>query len=136
MKNNDTTILALALGIPSATLLSIALLLAFRFQYRPLQRREFPTPTVSTNSPAPTDLVDLYYGIPLEQRPPRIIAPIPRRPILLDDFDRVAGSEEGGVPELISPIIPERRPPTPPGRHTPIIVVSPTTSAEDPPYAP
>ncbi len=37
---------------------------------------------------------------------------------------------------MASPIIPERRPPTPPRRCTPIIVISPTTSAEDPPYAP
>ncbi len=37
---------------------------------------------------------------------------------------------------MISPIIPARKPPTPPRRCTPIIVVSPTTSAEDPPYAP
>ncbi len=77
MENNNATILALALGIPSATLLSIALLLTFRFQYRLLQRRENPTPTVPTNSPAPTNLVDPYYGILLEQRPPQIIAPIP-----------------------------------------------------------
>ncbi len=136
MENDDATILALALGIPSATLLSIALLLAFRFQYRPLQRREVLTPTVPTNSPAPSDPVDPYYGIPLEQRPPRIVAPLPHRPILIDNFTRIARSEEGGIPESISPVIPERRPPTPPRRRTPIVVVSPTTSAKDPPYAP
>ncbi len=135
MENDDTTILALTLGIPSATLLSIALLLAIRFQYRPLQRREDLNPTVPTNSPAPSDPVDPYYGIPLEQRPPRIIAPIPRRPIPLDDFARVAGSEEG-VPESTSPIIPEKRPPTPPRRRMPLVVISTTASTEDLPYTP
>ncbi len=67
MESDDVNILALALGIPSATLLSIALLLAFRFQYRLLQTREVPTPTVPTNSPAPSDPTDPHYGIPLEQ---------------------------------------------------------------------
>ncbi len=78
MENDNAAILAISLGIPSATLLSIALILAFTFRYRPLQRIEHLTPTVPTNSPAATDLVDPYYGIPLKQRPPRIVAPIPR----------------------------------------------------------
>ncbi len=67
MENDNTMILAISLGIPSATLLSIVLILAIRFCYRPLQRIEHLTPTVPTNSPAPSDLVDPYYGILLEQ---------------------------------------------------------------------
>ncbi len=140
MDSDDATTLTLALGIPSATLLSIAFLLTLRIQHRQLQRREDLTPTVPTDSPAPRpdspDLVDPYYGIPLEQRPPRIIAPIPHRPIPINDFTRVTELNEGGIPESISPVIPEGRPPTPPRRRTPIIVISPTTPTEDPPYAP
>ncbi len=78
MDSNDATILALALGIPSATLLSIAFLLALRIEHRQLQARRIRNPTVPTNSPAPSPPpVDPYYGIPLEQRPPRILAPLP-----------------------------------------------------------
>ncbi len=44
MDSNDATILALSLGIPSATFLSIAFLLALRIQHRQLQARETPTP--------------------------------------------------------------------------------------------
>ncbi len=78
MDSNDATILALALGIPSTTLLSIAFLLALRIQYQQLQARRIRNPTVPTNSPAlfPPP-VDPYYGILLEQRPPRILAPLP-----------------------------------------------------------
>ncbi len=67
MENDDAMILAISLGIPSTTLLSIVLILAIRFHYRPLQRIEHLAPTVPTNSPAPSDLIDPYYGIPLEQ---------------------------------------------------------------------
>ncbi len=77
MDSNNATILALALGIPSATLLSIAFLLALRIQHRQLQERRIPNPTVPTNSPTPSDPVDPYNGILLEQRPPRILAPLP-----------------------------------------------------------
>ncbi len=129
--DNNATILALALGIPSTTLLSIALLFAARLHLRQQQRREASNPTVPTNSPAPSNPADPYYGIPLKQRPPRIIAPLPRRPIPINDFNRVTRSVEGRVSESTSPIIPEARPPTPPRRRMPVIIVSPTTSARD-----
>ncbi len=81
MDSNNATILALSLGIPSATFLSIAFLLALRIQHRQLQAREILTPTVPTvpdDIPAPpSPPVDPYYGIPLEQRPPRVLAPLP-----------------------------------------------------------
>ncbi len=135
MDSNDATILTLALGIPSATFLSIAFLLVLRIQRQQLQARRIPNPMVPTNSPAPPSPIDPYYGIPLEQRPPRIVAPLPHRPIPLNKFNRVARSEEGSL-ELISPILHVLRPPTPPRRCTPVIVISPTTTTEDPPYAP
>ncbi len=91
MDSNDATILGLALGIPSATLLSIAFLLVLRIQHRQLQAQRIPNPTVPTNSPAPpSPPPDPYYGIPFEQRPPRINAPLPHRPIPLREFDRAA----------------------------------------------
>ncbi len=68
MDSNDTTILALALGIPSATFLSIAFLLVLRIQHRQLQAQRIPNPTVPTNSPASSPPpIDPYYGILLEQ---------------------------------------------------------------------
>ncbi len=141
MDSNDTTILALSLGIPSATLLSIAFLLALRIQQRQLQARETLTPTVPTASAAPIDIpatpsppVDPYYGIPLEQRPPRVLAPLPRQPIPLNDFARVAEQETvGGTSGSTSTKIPERRPPTPPRRCQPVIILSPSTTAADSP---
>ncbi len=74
MENNDGPIIAISLGIPSATLISIALILAIRFRYRSLRQVEAPhiAPTVTTTPTLESD------GIPLEQQPPRIIAPIPR----------------------------------------------------------
>ncbi len=51
MDINDATILALALGIPSATFLSIAFLLVLRIQHRQLQAWRIPNPTVPTNTP-------------------------------------------------------------------------------------
>ncbi len=135
MDSNDATILALALGIPSATFLSIAFLLVLRIQHRQLQAWRILNPTVSTNSPTPPSPVDPYYGIPLEQRPPRIVAPLPRWPIPLNEFNRAAGSEERPA-ESISPSIPPPRPPTPPRRHMPVIIISPTTTTEDSLYAP
>ncbi len=136
MDSNDTTILALALGIPSATLLSIAFLLVLRIQHRQLLAQRIPNPTVPTNTPVPSPPpVDPYYGILLEQRPPRVNAPLPRRPIPLNEFDRAARSEENSL-RSVSPIFTAPRPPTPPRRRTPVIVVSPTTSADDHPYAP
>ncbi len=136
MDSNNTTILALALGIPSATFLSIAFFIALRIQHRQLQAREDPTPTVPTTPPTPPNPADPYYGISLEQRPPRILAPLPHRPIPINNFNRVADSDQGRVSESISPIILEARPPIPPRRHAPIIVLSTTATAEDTPYAP
>ncbi len=69
----------LALGIPSATLLSIAFLLVLRIQHRQLLAQRIPNPTVPTNTPVPfPPPVDPYYGIRLEQRPPRVNAPLPQ----------------------------------------------------------
>ncbi len=133
MDSNDATILALALGIPSATFLSIAFLLVLRIQHRQLQAQRILNPTVPTNSPAPSPPpVDPYYGILLKQQPPRILTPLPCRPIPLNDFARVAEQEEvGRTSESASAEIPERRPPTPPRRREPIIVLSPSTTAAD-----
>ncbi len=77
---------------------------------------------------------DSDNGILLQQRPPRIVAPIPCRPIPINDFLR----EEGGevFTEEASPVIPERRPPTPPQRHMPVIILTPTGSPNTAPYAP
>ncbi len=138
MDSNNATILALALGIPCATVLSIACLLTLRISHRQLLARRIRNPTVPTNSPAPPSPppVDPHYGIPLEQRPPRILAPLPRRPIPLDKYNRVARSEEDRNSESTHSTIPPPRPPTPPRRRTPVIVVSPTVTTEDSPYAP
>ncbi len=74
MENDDAPIIAISLGIPSATLISIALILTIRFCYRSLRQVEAPhiTPTVTTTPTLESD------GILLEQQPPRIVAPIPR----------------------------------------------------------
>ncbi len=136
MDSNDATILTLALGIPSATLLSIAFLLALRIEHRQLQARRIRNSTVPTNSPTPSPPpVNPYYGIPLEQRPPRILAPLPRRPIPFGRLNRATRLEED-LSRSISPVLPAPRPPTPPRRRTPIIIVFPTTSTDDHPYAP
>ncbi len=135
MDSNDATILALSLGIPSATLLSIAFLLALRIQYRQLQARRIPNPTVPTNSPLPSPPPDPYYGIPFEQRPPRINAPVPHRPIPLRQFNRAARTEEESL-QSIPPGELAPRPPTPPRRCPPVIILSPTTTSDDHPDAP
>ncbi len=137
MDSNDATILALALGIPSATLLSIAFLLALRIQHRQLQAQRTPNPTVPTNTPAPSPPpVDPYYGILLEQRPPRILAPLPHRPIPLDDFARVARQEEVRVPEPIPIENSEGGSSAPPRRCEPIIILSPSTTTTESPAVP
>ncbi len=135
MDSNNATILALALGIPCATVLSIACLLTLRISHRQLLARRIRNPTVPTNSPAPSPPpVDPYYGIPLEQRPPRILAPLPHRPISLDDLARIARQEaDGGISRSVSTEIPEGRPPTPPRRRQPIIILSPSTTAAESP---
>ncbi len=137
MDRNNATILALSLGIPCATVLSIACLLTFRITHRQLLARRIRNPTVPTNSPAPPSPppVDPYYGIPLEQRPPRILAPLPRRPIPLNEYDRAARSEESGNSESTHSTIPLPRPPAPPRRRAPVIILSPTVTTEDPPHA-
>ncbi len=50
MDNDDAKIIALALGIPSATFLSLAFLIAIRFHYNLVNRigRQRAPPTVST----------------------------------------------------------------------------------------
>ncbi len=127
MENDDARIIAIALGIPSATVLTAALILAVSLHRRVLQRiQRASPPTVPTNSPTPPDP---FNGILLERRAPRIIAPIPRHLILINDFTRIAGSEE--MVESISPVILEERSPTPPRRCMPIIVLSPSPSTED-----
>ena len=133
MDSNNATILALALGIPCATLLSVACLLTLRISHRQLLAHRIRNPTVPTNSPTPSPPpVDPYNGILLDQRPPRILAPLPYRPISLDSLARVARQEaDGRIARSVSTEVPEGRPPTPPRRHTPIVVLSPTTSTED-----
>ncbi len=66
MENDDAKIIALALGIPSATFVSLALLIAISFHYNLINRigRQRTTPTVPTT---PTNNVD---AILLEQLPP------------------------------------------------------------------
>ncbi len=137
MDSNNATILALALGIPCATVLSIACLLTLRILHRQLLARRIRNPTVPTNSPAPpSPPLDPYNGIPLEQRPPRILTPLPHRPIPLDEFNRAAQSEEDRISESTNPVIPSPRPPTPPHRCQPVIILSPTVTTEDSPCAP
>ncbi len=134
MDSNNATILALALGIPCATVLSIACLLTLRISHRQLLARGIRNPTVPTNSPAPSPPpVDPYYGIPLEQRPPRILTPLPRRPISIDSLARVARQEtvDGGISRSVSTEIPEGNPPTPPRRRQPVIILSPSTTAAE-----
>ncbi len=136
MDSNNATILALALGIPCATVLPIACLLTLRISHRQLLACRIRNPTVPTNSPAPSPPpVDPYYGIPLEQRPPRILAPLPRRPISIDDLARAAGQEavDGGISRSVSTEVPEGNPPTPPRRRQPIIVLSPSNTAAESP---
>ncbi len=136
MDSNNATILALALGIPCATVLSIACLLTLRISHRQLLAHRNRNPTVPTNSPAPSPSpVDPYNGIPLEQRPPRILTPLPRRPISIDGLARVARQEaaDGGISRSVSTEIPEGNPPTPPRRCQPIIILSPSTTAAESP---
>ncbi len=61
--------------------------------------------------------------------------PIPQWPILINRFIR---EQEGDkiLFEETSPVILERRPPTPPRRRMPIVILSPTSSADSTPYAP
>ncbi len=133
MDSNNATILALALGIPCATVLSIACLLTLRIRHRQLLARRIRNPTVPTNSPAPSPPpVDPYYGIPLERRPPRILAPLPRRSISIDSLARVARQEVGDrISRSVSTEVPEGRPPTPPRRRQPVIILSPSTTAAE-----
>ncbi|PBK82537.1 hypothetical protein ARMGADRAFT_1090245 [Armillaria gallica] len=121
MENDDTQILAIALGIPSAMFLSAALILAFRFHYRLLQRIEMPhaAPTVTIN---PTNDVN---AILLEQLPSRIFAPIPWRPIPIDDFARSGIWEEEEIHlQSPSPILLERRTPSPARECMPVITIA------------
>ncbi len=66
MENDDAKIIALALGIPSAAFVSLALLIAISFHYNLTNRvgRQRHTPTIATT---PTNDVD---AIPLEQLSP------------------------------------------------------------------
>ncbi len=131
MEKDDTITLAASLA-PGFILLSAALIITVRFHYRLLRQVKVPpaTPTIIINqqiNPTPND-------IPLEQQP-RIIAPIPRRLIPINNLARDEEREEI-VSESTSPVILERRPPTPPRRRMPIIILSPTGSANSTPYAP
>ncbi|PBK99308.1 hypothetical protein ARMGADRAFT_1074198 [Armillaria gallica] len=112
----------MSLGIPSATLLSIVLILTIRFRYRPLQRIETPhtAPTVTTDDP--TNNVD---AILLKQQLPQILAPIPWQPIPIDEFARSGIWEEEEVAlESAAPIIPERRTPAASRGRMPVITIS------------
>ncbi len=126
MENNDAKIIALALGIPSTTFLSLALLIAITFHCNLVNRigRHHAPPTVATT---PNNDVD---AIPLEQLPPRILAPVPRHPIPIHDLiGDNQYEEEEVVDEPANPAILEGRPPTPTGRSSPIIIHTST----DPP---
>ncbi len=127
MENEDAKIIALALGIPSATFVSLAILIAVSFHYNlvnRVRRRQRRTPTLAT---IPTNDVD---AIPLEQLPPRIHAPIPRHAISVDDLTNNQHEEEV-VDEPSHPENPEGGSPTPTRRRTPVI---PIATAETPRY--
>ncbi len=95
MENEDAKIIALALGIPSATFVSLAILIAVSFHYNLVERirRQRRHPTLAT---IPTNNDD---AIPLEQLPPRIHAPIPRHAISVDDLISNNQHEEEVVDE-------------------------------------
>ncbi|PBL01846.1 hypothetical protein ARMGADRAFT_1071339 [Armillaria gallica] len=122
--DTDAKIIAISLGIPSATFLITALIIAIKVwycPYRPRRRRvrcEDPTVTTTTT---PTNDPD---GIPLEQLPPRIVAPVLRYVIPIHNLTRVDDEEE----VMGEPANPQRRTPTPPRRHTPAINLSPTNT--------
>ncbi len=131
MENDDTRIIAISLGIPSATLLSIALILAIRFHYRPLWWIEAPNPPPQS--------------LPIKQNPPMASHsssdhPESSHPYHADwswSMTSLESRREGRfLSEETSPVIPERRPPTPPRRCMPIIVITSTGSANSTPYVP
>ncbi len=126
MTDTVTNVLAGAFIGVSSTLFAAALTLALRNRRNNTRRPTQPiTLTQIVNPPA-------NNGIPVEQQP-RIIAPILRRPIPIHNL---VGDEEEIVSESTTPVIPERRPPTSPRRHTPIITLSPTGFTNSTPYAP
>ncbi len=126
MENNDAKIIALALGILSATFVSLAILIAISFHYNLINRigRQRTPPTVPTT---PTNDVD---AIPLQQLPPRVFAPVPRHPIPIHDLLGNNNQQEV-MGESIAPEEQEGGSPTPTRGCTPII--EPTG---DPSYAP
>ena len=128
MENEDAKIIALALGIPSATFVSLAILIAVSFHYNLVEtirrRRRHPTLAIT-----PTNDVD---AIPLEQLPSRIYTPIPRHPIPIHSFVANNGQhEEEVVDEPPHSEDPEGGSPTPTRGHTPVI-----ESTRNPSYAP
>ncbi len=130
MENEDAKIIALALGIPSATFVSLAILIAVSFHYNLVERvrRQRRHPTLAIT---PTNDVD---AIPLEQLPPRIHAPVPRHSISVDDLLANNGQhEEEVVDESPHPENPEGGSPTPTRRRTPVI---PNPTTETPRYTP
>ncbi len=128
MENDDAKIIALALGIPSATFVSLALLITISFHYNLINRigRQRTTPTVSTT---PTNNVN---AIPLEQLPPQIFASIPRHSIPIHDL--LGNNQQEVVGESIDPENPEGGSPTPTRRCMPVI--EPTGTPSYAPYVP
>ncbi len=129
MENEDAKIIALALGIPSATFVSLAILIAVSFHYNLVEtiRRRRRHPTLATND------VD---AIPLEQFPPRIHAPVPRHPVSVDDLLNDTQHEEEVVDESSHPENPEGGSPTPTRRRTPVIPITTTDTPQYTPYVP
>ncbi len=131
MENDDAKIIALALGIPSATFVSLALLITISFHYNLINRigRQRATPTVPTT---PTNDVD---AILLEQLPSRILAPVLRHSIPIHDLLRNNNQhDEEVMGEPTDPENPEGGSPTPTKRRMPIIISTGTPSYA--PYVP
>ncbi len=128
MENDNIKIIALALGIPSTTFVSLALLIAISFHYNLINRigRQRTTPTVATT---PTNDVD---AILLEQLPPRIFAPIPRHSIPIHDL--LGNNQQEVVGESTDPEDLEGGTPTPTRRRMPVI--EPTGTPSYAPYVP
>ncbi len=123
----DNTIILTSTLMPSAIILAFAIVLTIWF-HRTID--ELPAPS------ALTIIINQNInpnGILLQQQPP-IVAPIPRQPISIHNFS--GEQEEEVITQSTSPIIQERRPPTPSRRHTPIIIISPTGSADSVAYVP
>ncbi len=130
MENDDAKIIALALGIPSATFVSLAILIAVSFHYNLVEMDKEDKDATPTLANIPTNDVD---AIPLEQLPPRIHAPVPRHSVSVNDLINNIQHEEEVVDEPPHSEDSEGGSPTPTRRRTPGI---PITTADTPQYTP